>query len=243
LDSISSRYHVWLNPENQQKKYEEMAQEQLPIGWHAWKVESKKKIHRTIHELSYFNKTINNEVNEIADRCLHCGTTLHWHLKISQCPLYDKNDECKIHGIFQRKSNREIKLLIKNLKNLNEEQRKQRQNSNKKVYEEYQVVHLSKNDRKTNILDAVYEDADSHWKSQNAESTTKIVESTIAETTSEVNIFHRNEHLTTASVGYSYLDNGIPINNQWLYESDTLTKEDEKGYPFAEAQAKLEKYL
>jgi hypothetical protein len=49
--------------------------------------------------------------------------------------------------------------------------------------------------------------------------------------------------LTTASVGYSYLDNGIPINNQWLYESDTLTKEDEKGYPFAEAQEKLEKYL
>ena len=58
-----------------------MAQEQQPIGWHAWNVESKKKTYRTIHELSYFNKAINNEVNKIVNRCLYCGTTLHWHLK------------------------------------------------------------------------------------------------------------------------------------------------------------------
>ena len=121
-----------------------MAQGQLPIGWHAWKVESKKEIYRTILELSYFNKTINNEVNKIADRCLHCGTTLHWHLKTTQCPLYDKKDECKIHGIFQRKSNRKIKLLIKNLKNLKEEQRKQRQNSNKKVKKNIKLFICSK---------------------------------------------------------------------------------------------------
>ena len=30
-DSTSSRHHVWLYPENQQQKYEEMAQGQLPI--------------------------------------------------------------------------------------------------------------------------------------------------------------------------------------------------------------------
>ena len=81
LESISSRHHVWLYPENQQQKYEEMRQGQLPFGWHVWKVESKKKPHGSVHELSYFNKAINNEVNKIVNRCLHCGTTLHWHLK------------------------------------------------------------------------------------------------------------------------------------------------------------------
>ena len=50
-DSTSSRHHVWLYPENQQQKYEKTAQGQLPIGWHAWKVESKKKPYRAIHEL------------------------------------------------------------------------------------------------------------------------------------------------------------------------------------------------
>ena len=114
-------------------------------------------------------------------------------------------------------------MLTKNLKHLKEEQRKQRQNSK------------SKNDREATVLFEVYEEADSHWKSQNAESPTKIVESTIAETTSEVKIDEINEHIATASAGYSFLEDGIPTNNRWLYESCALTKEDEEAYPFAEA--------
>jgi Zn finger protein HypA/HybF involved in hydrogenase expression len=69
-----------------------MTQGQLPTGWHAVKVDSRRKAFKTVHELSYLNKTINNEVNKIANRCLHCGTTLHWHLKTIQCPLYEKKD-------------------------------------------------------------------------------------------------------------------------------------------------------
>jgi len=104
-----------------------MTQGQLPIGWHTLKVESKKNAFKTIHELSYFNKTINDEVNKTANRCLHCGTTLHRHLKSIQCPLYEKKDgesilntskllklrwhrtvsiidDCKIHGMLRRKA-------------------------------------------------------------------------------------------------------------------------------------------
>jgi hypothetical protein len=203
-----------------------MAQGQLPIGWHTFEVTSRKKAFKTVHELSHLNKTTNNEVKNIANRCSHCGTTLHWHLKTIQCPLYDKKDgeailnkskllklrwhrivsiidECKLHGILQRKSDQEIKLPTKNLKHNKEEQRKQRQSSK------------SKNDSETTVLDEVYEDADSHWKSQNAESPTKIVESTIAETTSEVKIEETNEHIATAAAGYSFLEDGIPTNNRW----------------------------
>ena len=53
----------------------------------------------------------------------------------------------------------------------------------------------------------------------------------------------RNEHLATASAGYSYLDDGIPTNNRWLYEAEIVTKDEDTGYPFAEAQAKLAKIL
>ena len=53
----------------------------------------------------------------------------------------------------------------------------------------------------------------------------------------------RNEHLATASAGYSYLDDGIPTNNRWLYEAEIVTKDEDAGYPFAEAQAKLAKIL
>ena len=84
-DSTSSRRHVWLYPDNQQHRYEEMTQGQLPSGWNSLKVDTKRKAFKTVHELSYLNKTINNEVNKTADRCLHCGTTLHWHLKIILC--------------------------------------------------------------------------------------------------------------------------------------------------------------
>ena len=91
-------------------------------------------------------------MKKFINRCLHCGTILHWNLKTIQCPLYGKKDgeailnqskllklrwhrivsiidECKLHGILQRKSDQEIKLLTKNLKHDKEEQRKQRQNS------------------------------------------------------------------------------------------------------------------
>ena len=88
----------------------------------------------------------------------------------------------------------------KNLKHHKEEQRKQRQNLK------------SKNDRETTALDEVYEDSDFHWKNQNAESPTKIVESTIAETTSEVKIEEINEHIVTAAAGYSFLEDDGYMN-------------------------------
>ena len=83
----------------------------------------------------------------------------------------------------------------------------------------------------------------SNWKGQNAESPTKIIESTIAETTSEVKIEELNEQIATASAGYSFLEDGISTNNRWLYEPGALTKEDEDAYPLAEAQAKSAKLL
>ena len=68
---------------------------------------------------------------------------LRWHRALGII------DECKVHGFLRNKSDLEIELLTKQFKHLKEEYRKERQ-----------VLH--RQNRKAIILDAVFEDADSH---------------------------------------------------------------------------------